>query len=421
MSPTLVNPTSPNQLSVQEEKKQSNVHHYGTAISRRQQQQQQHTPEIVQSQSLFYQSTQRSNSADWHQEMPEKANNPNNVGQSKPKHGSALCTSEYYQLLSKYLSQPLSNTENHLEPAPRANTSNDADATTAITAGVSRSEYSMLLSEYISQPPSRAKRHLENNFPAANNHRNSVATTAIGEAGRMHSYDKRLIPSPHSVIPHEKQRESATSNSTEYLHDRCASYTQYDGRVSTSLLETNFMSNKGESSKGESSKGEGLRQWTQYSPRQYRDHACHPPLPITKSSKAPRGGVSVRFPERLHNILTETTTEGCFEGIVSWQPHGRAFLVRDKKRFTQEVLPKYFKQSKFSSFCRQLSLYGFVRLRRDGPDKGGYYHEMFLRGRKDLCLRIIRLSKADNDEAKVYTPPDLEPKLYEMAPVHGLP
>lgn len=51
------------------------------------------------------------------------------------------------------------------------------------------------------------------------------------------------------------------------------------------------------------------------------------------------GGVTQPFPEKLQEMLravdgTEAT------GIVSWLPHGRAFLVRKPKEFTEVIMPK---------------------------------------------------------------------------------
>jgi len=56
-------------------------------------------------------------------------------------------------------------------------------------------------------------------------------------------------------------------------------------------------------------------------------------------------------------------------------PHGRAFHVHLPEKFVVDVMPKYFRHTRLSSFQRQLSLYGFTRLARKGPDRGAYYHE----------------------------------------------
>ena len=52
------------------------------------------------------------------------------------------------------------------------------------------------------------------------------------------------------------------------------------------------------------------------------------------------GGVSQPFPEKLHEMLTtvENTNE---KDIVTWLPHGRAFIVRKPKEFTDFIMPKY--------------------------------------------------------------------------------
>jgi hypothetical protein len=44
------------------------------------------------------------------------------------------------------------------------------------------------------------------------------------------------------------------------------------------------------------------------------------------------------FPARLHYLISELEEDG--QGnIVSWQPHGRCFVVHDKRRFVEEILP----------------------------------------------------------------------------------
>jgi HSF-type DNA-binding len=50
--------------------------------------------------------------------------------------------------------------------------------------------------------------------------------------------------------------------------------------------------------------------------------------------------------------------------IIRWQPHGRGFVILDRKRLETDVLPLWFNQTKIESFFKQLNLYGFkVRLR----------------------------------------------------------
>ncbi|OEU09000.1 winged helix DNA-binding domain-containing protein, partial [Fragilariopsis cylindrus CCMP1102] len=76
--------------------------------------------------------------------------------------------------------------------------------------------------------------------------------------------------------------------------------------------------------------------------------------------------------------------------IVSWQPHGRSFLIHKPKEFEKIVLPLCnYKLTKLSSFQRQLNLYGFERI-TIGRDRGGYYHEKFLRNKHGLANKIER-------------------------------
>jgi len=132
---------------------------------------------------------------------------------------------------------------------------------------------------------------------------------------------------------------------------------------------------------------------------------------------ATHGGVTSTFPMILHTMLENVSRHG-LEHIVSWQPHGRAFCVHDPAAFVKVVMPLYFRQSKMSSFQRQLNLYGFARLTHAGPDKGAYYQEFFLRGRPDLCVRIHR-TRVKGTGVRTSSNPEAEPDFYKMSPVGG--
>ncbi len=120
------------------------------------------------------------------------------------------------------------------------------------------------------------------------------------------------------------------------------------------------------------------------------------------------GGVSKTFPERLHELLTEKKVQE----IICWMPHGRCFKVKNSKDFETSVMPVYFTHTKITSFQRQLNLYGFKRLTK-GPDRGSYYHELFLRGMPKLCTRMKR-QKVKGTGIKPLPDPENEPNFYTM-------
>mmetsp|Transcript_46616 Transcript_46616/g.113581 ORF Transcript_46616/g.113581 Transcript_46616/m.113581 type:complete len:243 (-) Transcript_46616:1246-1974(-) len=89
--------------------------------------------------------------------------------------------------------------------------------------------------------------------------------------------------------------------------------------------------------------------------------------PLQQQKKKRRGGVSISFPMKLHAVLEQIDTDG-YSSILSWQPHGRSFKIHKPREFTEYVMPHYFRQSKLTSFQRQLNL---VRL---SP-----HHRLFVR------------------------------------------
>lgn len=149
----------------------------------------------------------------------------------------------------------------------------------------------------------------------------------------------------------------------------------------------------------------------------YHDHAFDngDALEVDKPMVS-KGGVTVPFPLKLHDMLEHIElNEPELADIVSWQPHGRCFLVHKPKLFADTVLQRFFQQKKYASFQRQLNLYGFNRITK-GPDRGSYYHELFLRGKKFLCRGINRM-KIKGTGARMASNPEAEPDFYQMIPM----
>lgn len=109
-------------------------------------------------------------------------------------------------------------------------------------------------------------------------------------------------------------------------------------------------------------------------------------------------GVPQQFPRRLYKMLQfESGSQS--RNIISWSESGEAFRIADVSIFSSVILPLYFRTSKFSSFQRNLNLYGFSKIRR-GPDTDMYAHPAFLRGKPELLSQLsknkhsTRISKA---------------------------
>eukprot|EP00579_Thalassiosira_antarctica_P003333 CAMPEP_0201903948 /NCGR_PEP_ID=MMETSP0902-20130614/55746_1 /ASSEMBLY_ACC=CAM_ASM_000551 /TAXON_ID=420261 /ORGANISM="Thalassiosira antarctica, Strain CCMP982" /LENGTH=686 /DNA_ID=CAMNT_0048438017 /DNA_START=13 /DNA_END=2074 /DNA_ORIENTATION=+ len=110
--------------------------------------------------------------------------------------------------------------------------------------------------------------------------------------------------------------------------------------------------------------------------------------------------------------LLEVLDRGDLTSIIDWMPHGRAFIVKQPKVFTAQVLSRFFKQTKFMSFTRQINLWGFKRITR-GIDAGAYYHALFLPGRPNLAMRMKR-KKIKGTGTRPIPNPEQEPNFYHQ-------
>ena len=118
------------------------------------------------------------------------------------------------------------------------------------------------------------------------------------------------------------------------------------------------------------------------------------------------------FPIKLFKIL-ERSDIAQYSSIISWLPHGRAFMIHNEDLFKEYIMKKYFHQSKLESFKRQLYAYGFRKIGKRFADDGAYFHESFIRGRFNLCGRIRRMN-GKKSRSNMYSP---TPNFYNMCEI----
>lgn len=111
------------------------------------------------------------------------------------------------------------------------------------------------------------------------------------------------------------------------------------------------------------------------------------------------------FPAKLYTILLEAEEMGHQE-VVSFVPEGNAFKIGNPERFEKEILGKFFRHNKLSSFMRQLYMYSFQKTAR-GRDKECFMHPYFQKGMPHLLSKIERkkqgfsFKELSNEDAEI--------------------
>ena len=103
------------------------------------------------------------------------------------------------------------------------------------------------------------------------------------------------------------------------------------------------------------------------------------------------------FLNKLRSMVDDPNTDE----LIRWSPAGDTFLVPNHVRFGEEVLPRFFKHNNFSSFVRQLNMYGFHKvphlqqgaLKSDQPSQNELWefsNQCFHRDHPDLLSKVQR-------------------------------
>ena len=77
------------------------------------------------------------------------------------------------------------------------------------------------------------------------------------------------------------------------------------------------------------------------------------------------------FLSKLYDILNNTA----YKEIIYWNKEGGGIIIADVNQFSSMILPKYYNHNKYSSFVRQLNLYGFHKSKGVIKEGDGYEHD----------------------------------------------
>ncbi|RKP25260.1 HSF-type DNA-binding-domain-containing protein, partial [Syncephalis pseudoplumigaleata] len=91
-------------------------------------------------------------------------------------------------------------------------------------------------------------------------------------------------------------------------------------------------------------------------------------------------------------------TDKKHQHLISWNFSGNSFIVNNITEFARTVLPEHFKHSNFSSFVRQLNMYGFHKVNKSPrghrttaeTQVWEFSHPKFMRNRPELLDDIRR-------------------------------
>ncbi|ORE14862.1 hypothetical protein BCV71DRAFT_229038 [Rhizopus microsporus] len=109
--------------------------------------------------------------------------------------------------------------------------------------------------------------------------------------------------------------------------------------------------------------------------------------------RSPKKGVST-FISKLFSIVNDAHNQH----LIAWNNTGTSFFIYNATRFSQDVLPIHFKHSNYSSFVRQLNMYGFHKINKSPRGQRGsneyevweFSHKNFQRDNSSLLEDIKR-------------------------------
>ncbi|KAG0344379.1 stress-responsive transcription factor hsf1 [Podila humilis] len=139
------------------------------------------------------------------------------------------------------------------------------------------------------------------------------------------------------------------------------------------------------------------------------------------SNNSGRGNVAA-FLTKLYNMVGDKASNN----LIRWSDDGQSFLVINHVEFAKEVLPRFFKHNNFSSFVRQLNMYGFhkvphlqqgVLMPDPDSEQWEFSNQHFQRNQPDLLYLVSRKKASNGSEDKDALTMDLGHILSEVTAI----